>query len=112
MGNAAGGVHIASLGGMWQAIVFGFAGLTLNEDGLGFLPHCPPGWHSIRFVLQWRGQKLQVRIEPSLLEIDIVDGTVVPVSVDNAPAVRVEAGYSTRWKLAEGHWKETAHANG
>jgi kojibiose phosphorylase len=112
MGNAAGGVHIASLGGMWQAIVFGFAGLTLNEDGLGFLPHCPPGWHSIRFVLQWRGQKLQVRIEPSLLEIDIVDGTVVPVSVDNAPAVRVEAGYSTRWELAEGRWKETAHANG
>ncbi len=112
MGNAAGGVHIASLGGMWQAIVFGFAGLRLNEDGLGFLPHCPPGWHSIRFVLQWRGQKLQVYIESSLLEIDIVDGTVVPVSVDDAPAVRVEAGYSTRWELAEGRWKETAHANG
>ena len=29
MGNAAGGVHAAALGGLWQAAVFGFAGLRL-----------------------------------------------------------------------------------
>jgi kojibiose phosphorylase len=112
MGNASGGVHIASLGGMWQAIVFGFAGLSLCEDGLEFLPHCPPGWHSIRFVLQWRGHKLQVRIASSSLEIGILNGTAVLVSVDNAPRVQVEAGRDRRWQLAEGRWKEVAHASG
>ena len=112
MGNASGGVHIASLGGMWQAIVFGFAGLSLSEDWLGFLPHCPPGWHSIRFVLQWRGQKLQVRIASSSLEIGIVNGTAVPISVDNALPVQVEIGHDRRWELAEGGWKEAAYASG
>ena len=29
MGNAAGGVHAGALGGLWQAAVFGFAGLRL-----------------------------------------------------------------------------------
>ena len=33
MGNAAGGVHMAALGGLWQAVVFGFAGVSLSAEG-------------------------------------------------------------------------------
>ena len=32
MGNAAGGVHMAALGGLWQAAVFGVAGVRMRED--------------------------------------------------------------------------------
>lgn len=62
MGNAALGVHIAALGGLWQVAVFGFAGLILAQDGLRFDPHLPESWGSLRFPVQWRGRHLRVSI--------------------------------------------------
>jgi trehalose/maltose hydrolase-like predicted phosphorylase len=109
MGNASGGVHIASLGGLWQAVVFGFAGLSLTEEGLAFAPHCPVSWHAVRFPLLWRGQRLRVQIEPASLEMELVEGTSVPVAVGGAAAIRLEAGSKSRWVLTEGSWKEATH---
>lgn len=56
--TAAGGVHIAALGGMWQALVFGFGGMIVTDQGLKFEPHMPNGWGSVRIPLQWRGEQL------------------------------------------------------
>ena len=39
--NSAGGIRIAGLGGLWQAIVLGFAGLDLMGDMLGIDPQAP-----------------------------------------------------------------------
>lgn len=108
MGNAAGGVHIAALGGLWQAAVFGFAGLTLNERGVAFMPHCPADWRAIRFPLRWRGQRIEARIEPSLVEIYLADGVPLQVAVGGAAEIRLEAGWKSRWEWIEGIWKETA----
>ena len=47
--SSAGGVHIAALGGLWQAAVFGFAGLSLRADALGLNPRLPPAWQSLGF---------------------------------------------------------------
>jgi kojibiose phosphorylase len=49
MGNAAGGVHMGALGGLWQAVVFGVAGLQLREDGIAVDPHLLPGWVEMGF---------------------------------------------------------------
>ena len=56
MGNAAGGVHAAALGGLWQAAVFGFAGLRLGENGPELDPKLPPGWRGLSFRVRWRGK--------------------------------------------------------
>jgi trehalose/maltose hydrolase-like predicted phosphorylase len=61
--RSAGGVHIAALGGLWQVAVFGFAGLSLRNDALGFDPHLPPSWKSLAFRIQWRGRQLKVRVD-------------------------------------------------
>ena len=53
--TAAGGVHIAALGGMWQALVFGFAGVTPDGHGLETNGHVPAGWGRVRACLRWRG---------------------------------------------------------
>ena len=55
MGNASGGVHAAALGGLWQAVVFGFGGLHFTPAGPALDPRLPPGWHGLRFPVQWRG---------------------------------------------------------
>jgi hypothetical protein len=44
--NSAGGVRIAGLGALWQAVILGFAGLDLKGDMLGVDPRLPPQWRS------------------------------------------------------------------
>jgi trehalose/maltose hydrolase-like predicted phosphorylase len=58
--TAAGGVHIAALGGMWQALAFGFGGMFVEENGLRFDPHVPDDWGALSFPIQWRGSSLHV----------------------------------------------------
>jgi trehalose/maltose hydrolase-like predicted phosphorylase len=69
MGNAAGGVHAAALGGLWQAVVFGFAGLKTCSDGLSLAPNLLSHWRRLAFPLQWRGRKLRFSIEPSTIRV-------------------------------------------
>mgnify|MGYP000303574292 CR=1 FL=1 len=61
-GNASEGVHGASTGGVWQSVVFGFAGLRLTESGPIVDPHLPPNWTRLKFKLQWRNQGYEVDI--------------------------------------------------
>ncbi len=55
-GNAAHGIHAASTGGLWQAVVFGFGGVRLTGVGPVATPHLPPHWTRLKFRLQHRGQ--------------------------------------------------------
>jgi kojibiose phosphorylase len=56
MGNAAGGIHAAALGGLWQAAVLGFAGLRLGGESLEHRTNLPASWRSLSVRIQWRGQ--------------------------------------------------------
>ena len=58
--TAAGGVHLATLGGIWQALVFGFGGMTVAGGEPRFAPHVPASWGSLRFRVRWRGTLLEV----------------------------------------------------
>ena len=58
-----GGVHIAALGGVWLTAVFGFAGLSLRDDGVAIDPQLPAGWTSLGFGFQWRGRRLRIKID-------------------------------------------------
>ena len=64
-GNAAGGVHAAAMGGLWQAAVFGFAGLHLTEKGPEHRPNLPPSWRSISMVFRWRGRWQELELPDS-----------------------------------------------
>jgi beta-phosphoglucomutase len=54
--NAKEGIHAASTGGIWQAIVFGFAGIRTSNSHPHAKPHLPSGWTRVKFKLQWRGE--------------------------------------------------------
>ncbi|MGE5164055.1 MAG: glycoside hydrolase family 65 protein [Sphingobacteriales bacterium] len=56
MGNAAGGIHAAALGGLWQAVVLGFAGLHLGGESPEHRTNLPASWRSLSVRIQWRGQ--------------------------------------------------------
>lgn len=56
-GNAGDGIHAASAGGVWLAIVFGFGGLRIRADGYTTHPNLPKGWQSITFRVTLRGEQ-------------------------------------------------------
>ncbi len=62
-GNADDGIHAASAGGLWQALVFGFAGLQLTEDGHSIKPKLPSHWDRLHFKFVHRGEWHEVEIK-------------------------------------------------
>ncbi len=61
-GGGDGGIHIAALGGLWLTAVFGFAGLSLTDDGVALDPKLPAEWSSLAFCVQWRECLLRIGI--------------------------------------------------
>ena len=60
-GNANDGIHGASCGGVWQAVVFGFAGLKIADDGTWTTsPALPAGWQRVSFTVTIRGERHRV----------------------------------------------------
>jgi kojibiose phosphorylase len=62
-GNARDGIHAASAGGSWQAVVFGFANLRLGPDGWSIDPQLPAHWKCLSFKFFYRGELQSVLIE-------------------------------------------------
>jgi alpha,alpha-trehalose phosphorylase len=62
-GNVKDGCHIASMGGTWMMLTYGFGGMR-DEDGmLAFWPRRAPEEHAIlQFPVTYRGQRLEVEI--------------------------------------------------
>src|SRR5262249_7171885 len=88
--GATGGVHIAALGGIWQALAFGFLGMRPQEEGRRSEPPTPTGWGTLRRPIQWRGRQLRVTARP-----------------DNVEVV-VESGEPVRLAIGEGDWQLVA----
>lgn len=61
-GNAGDGIHAASAGGVWQAAVFGFAGLRLTGDGYELAPTLPHHWQRLAFSFYQRGKRRSIDI--------------------------------------------------
>jgi alpha,alpha-trehalose phosphorylase len=62
-GNVKDGCHIASMGGTWMMLAYGFGGMRDNNGTLSFWPRRAPEDNAIlRFPLSYRGQLLEVEI--------------------------------------------------
>lgn len=56
------GIHAASLGGIWQCAIFGFAGIRLINGELYIRPKMPKKWLEINFKIFFKGEGLLIRI--------------------------------------------------
>jgi trehalose/maltose hydrolase-like predicted phosphorylase len=79
--NSAGGVHIAGLGGVWQAVVLGFAGLDLSGDTISISPRLPVNWSGMCFAVRWRGRPVQIRIAAEVVSIIVADGGPMDIRI-------------------------------
>jgi trehalose/maltose hydrolase-like predicted phosphorylase len=67
--TGAGGVHIAAMGGVWQAIAFGFMGLRAHGDALIVDPKIPRQWNSLGMHVFYRGVPLSLRADAEALQL-------------------------------------------
>lgn len=76
------GLHIATMGGVWHALVHGIAGLELDDGNLWLEPHLPPGWEALEFQVLVHDMPFRVRVQPDRVSVQ-------------APGRRVRVG--TKW---------------
>lgn len=79
--NARDGVHIASTGGVWNALVYGFGGLRDYHGQLAFDPRLPQEWRSMRFALNVRGSRIRVHLKPTEMTVELELGDSVDFAV-------------------------------
>jgi trehalose/maltose hydrolase-like predicted phosphorylase len=97
-GTTSGGVHLATMGGVWQALVFGFGGVRVSKDRLTVEPRLPEAWNALDLRLKFRGHPVRIHIEQDSLAVDA--HPAVPILVGDRPGRRFE-----RHELV---WKEVA----
>ncbi len=54
--NAHEGIHAASAGSVWQAVIFGFGGIRMTQFGPIACPNLPNHWTRLKFRLKWRNE--------------------------------------------------------
>jgi trehalose/maltose hydrolase-like predicted phosphorylase len=62
-GTTAGGIHLATMGGLWQALAFGFLGLAATGDALRVDPCLPTRWSALSLRFAFRGRSVNIRAE-------------------------------------------------
>ena len=74
-GNVKDGCHIASMGGTWMMLTYGFGGMRDYDGTLSFWPRRAPEENAIlRFPLTYRGQMLEIEIGLDRVEYALREG--------------------------------------
>jgi len=68
-GNTREGIHAASAGGTWQALVFGYGGLLIRNNQLYFTPKLPEKWTKLSFSLFWKGDLVNIEISQGAVKL-------------------------------------------
>ncbi|MGO4681071.1 glycoside hydrolase family 65 protein [Microbacterium sp. 2MCAF23] len=79
--NASDGVHVASAGGVWTALVSGFGGMRDHDGELSFDPRLPADWPELSYPLLWRESQLQITLTADRLLVEVRSGDPVAFTV-------------------------------
>ncbi len=80
-GNSLDGVHVASVGGVWMALVNGFGGMRDHVGRLSFDPRLPAAWPSLTYRLEWQGSRIRVLLTQESMTLEVLSGDPVEFTV-------------------------------
>jgi len=83
--NTADGVHVASAGGVWSALVYGFGGFRDHGGRFTFDPRLPEDWTAITFRLTIEGTRVRVTVRQTEMELAVESGEKVDFEVRGVP---------------------------
>lgn len=61
--NTREGIHAANTGGVWQTVVFGFAGVSIEDGMLHIKPNMPVEWEALSFRLHYMRRWIDITIK-------------------------------------------------
>jgi HAD superfamily hydrolase (TIGR01509 family) len=97
--TVAGGVRIAGLGGIWQAVVLGFGGLDLSGEILAIEPKMPPRWRGLAYRACWKGRSVAVDIRDGKVRATLETGAPIDIRIAGTTR-RLEPGAPVEAPLA------------
>jgi alpha,alpha-trehalose phosphorylase len=97
-GNMADGCHIASMGGTWMVVVYGFAGMRDDNGEISFNPGLPESIEEIHFPLRVRDRRLKVTMTHRQATYLLEEGVELEISHQGQP-VTLEAGKAQTFKV-------------
>ncbi len=80
-GNATDGVHVASTGGVWNALVYGFGGMRDYDGVITFDPRLPESWSALHFRLTLHGTQILVDLTAEEMTFTVLQAGPTPVEV-------------------------------
>jgi alpha,alpha-trehalose phosphorylase len=87
--NTSDGIHVASTGGVWSALVYGFGGMRDWRGRYSFDPRLPEGWERLEFRITLRGSRIRAELRPDSITFTVEEGEGADLWVrDEAVAVR------------------------
>jgi trehalose/maltose hydrolase-like predicted phosphorylase len=105
-GTTAAGLHVATFGGLWQALAFGFLGLRPLPHALLVDPHIPRRWQRLQMRSRFQGARLDIEAWPDMVcitstaPVDVVLPQPGAYPGATVPAVQVVPGRVRRWRRA------------
>jgi alpha,alpha-trehalose phosphorylase len=79
-GNVRDGCHIASMGGTWMTLTYGFGGMWVDDGTLSFWPRRAPQDNAIlRFPMTYRDKVLEVEIGLQNAEYTLREGEALVI---------------------------------
>lgn len=75
------GIHAASLGGIWNCVIQGFAGISHDWGKLSIHPHLPKHWNAIAFQLRIQNTAVQVYITRKIVSLKLEKPLNNPITV-------------------------------
>lgn len=85
IGGAAEGIHIANCGGIWQSIIFGFAGMShsYDSDMPKFNAKLPAHWESVKFPFCFKNERYTAMITNNETKIIKDDAKAIKEKIDD-----------------------------
>ena len=68
-GNTGDGIHGASLGGTYQAVIRGFGGVVVDDLGIQLKPNLPRHWKALEFKIRYRNFILNFNITKKHIKV-------------------------------------------
>ena len=95
------GLHLATLGGVWQALLFGFAGARVDDGALSLDPQLPSRWGSLGLRFRCLGRHVELMVTPTSTLVT-VNG---PLTVRTPASEPVRVTHHLQLVNTENRWR-------
>jgi trehalose/maltose hydrolase-like predicted phosphorylase len=102
-GTTSAGLHLATMGGLWQALAHGFLGLRPLDGILLLDPRLPDAWRSLGLRLRFRGARIGIVARPEVVVVST--DSPVALQLPHSPAITVTPP-GLELRLQHGVWQE------